>query len=97
MKIEYKLTTEQEQKFKAWYREQDKKAAKDQLAKIESGEYTPLSLEFVRPMLEAGHPYAGCIGVGPTWTITETSVAPTLHVKHWYTNEELDLSDYENW
>lgn len=92
MKIEYALTAEQEAKFNAWYKEQDLKAVKAQSSDKHFSD-NPCALA----CFEHGYPYSGAIGVGPTWIITSNSVAGTIKVRHWFTKEELDLTDYENW
>lgn len=93
MKIEYELTKEQQEKYRAWYREQNAEAAKHQ---IESG-----SLDS-RPEIKAQvekhqRPYPGCVSGGPTWIISTCGIGTSIKVKHWYTDAELDLTDYESW
>jgi hypothetical protein len=42
-------------------------------------------------------PYYGATGGSLTYCFTPTSIGTVIKVKHGFTNEEIDLSDYESW
>lgn len=93
MSIQFELTPEQEAKFLAWKTEQDKKSALRQLAN--------LSPEALQERRNAGfsddEPYAGAIGGIYTFKFTATGLGVVAKVHCGLTEEELDLTDYENW
>jgi len=51
--------------------------------------------DFPPDILEPDKPYFGAIAGGMTYSFTPTGLGTIIKVK--YGNEELDLTDYDNW
>lgn len=92
-KIEYELSEKEEAKFRAWYKEQNQKAAKLQVERGELSDRPELEKEVLRQQC----PYAGCVSAGPTWILDECGIGTAIKARHWYTKEEIDLTDYDRW
>lgn len=93
MKIEFELTEEQVSKYKAWYKEQNAKAANMQVA---SG-YLDGRESIKASVIEQQKPYPGFTSAGPKWILSECGIGTTIEIEHWYTHERLDLTDYDTW
>jgi hypothetical protein len=46
---------------------------------------------------EDGYPYGGATGGGLTYSFTHTPIGTVVKVKNNFTNQEIDLTDYQNW
>lgn len=92
-KIEFTLNEAQEEKLRIWYELQNKKAAKLQ---VDSGELKTRP-ELEKDVIRQQKPYSGITSAGPIWILSQCGIGTSIVVKHWYTNEELDLTDYDNW
>lgn len=83
-----KLNTDQVNKFEKWRKEQDEIRMQHQL---DSGD------THLVDYAENGVAYYGASGGSITLSVTPTGIGAVLKVKHNYTGEELDLTDYESW
>jgi hypothetical protein len=80
----FDLTQEQWSKFHAWKAEQNKKISEQRKgAKFEKSQIN-------------GQPYSGAIGGSYTYSFTPTSIGLIITVKNDLTEDELDLTDYDN-
>ena len=87
----FELTQEQNTKLDTWVKEQDLKAIENQRATFKNPS------EFIVQCWDDGYPYTGAIGGGLTYEFTPTSLGLVTKVKYGLSEEEIDLSDYENW
>lgn len=44
-----------------------------------------------------GHPYYGACDGGLTYEVTPTGIGVVIKVREYFTQEVLDITDYENW
>ena len=91
------LTDEQEAKLNTWLDEQSKLACEMQKDDAATDPDSIFNQAFTRDMIEQGHPYYGAIGGALTFEFTPTSIGCAVKVKHGYTKNEIDLSDYDSW
>lgn len=48
-------------------------------------------------LLESKEVYTGAIGGEFTYSFTPTNLGTVVKVKSWITNEEIDLTEYDQW
>ena len=86
VKIQYELTPEQEKKFREFQKRKD-----EELYEKQKGTHpAEMFLDHENKI-----PYTGAIGGGVTWHLSQTSIGMGISVTVY--DEELDLTDYENW
>ena len=91
---EFSISTSQRERLKNWLYEQRILAVKDQQENIKPGHpwYNDCAIDW-----EIGHPYTGLTGAEETYCFTPNSIGTKLVVKYTPTENEIDLTDYENW
>lgn len=80
----FKLNLNQLEKFNKWAEEQDA---------LVMGQQKGTEFE----ELGCGGPYYGCSGGQYTYMYTPTSLGGIYKIRHNLTENEIDLTDYENW
>lgn len=83
------LNIPQKEKLASWVQEQDKRVLRNQ-KKANHPHYRDMTDGFSQP-------YYGPIGGSYTYHITPTSLGTVLKVSNTVTEEEIDLTEYENW
>lgn len=89
--LRFELNADQVAKYEAWSLEQDKIAVAKQKAETKNPD------AFMVSCWDAGHPYYGAIGGSDTFSFTMTSIGNVVKVRNSYTNEEINLTDYDSW
>jgi len=92
--MRFELDENQIAKYEAWALEQDKIAVEKQKKEIKptDGFYSVYAMCW-----EAGHPYYGVMGGSDTFAFTPNSISVIVTVKNSYTNNKLNLTDYDSW
>lgn len=85
------LTQKQVDKLDSWVKEQAKIALERQKETVKNPSYGFIS------SWEMGYPYEGAIGGSLTYHVTPTSMGVIIKASHSMTDNEIDLTEYEDW
>lgn len=88
------LTEHTIERYKAWKAECYSHAIEKQKAAIKTDD--PFYSTYVA-CWEMGFPYEGAIGGGITFEISPTSLGHIIKARYDYTNETIDLTEYDLW
>lgn len=94
MQISINLDEDQVQQYNDWTREQNILAIKKQK---ENSYARSAHITVMKESWDMGYPYGGAIGGAETWMITHTSIGTIIKIKHTFTENVLDLTDYNSW
>lgn len=92
--LRFELDADQVAKYEAWSLEQDKIAVAKQKSEIKE---TDAFYDVYQMCWDAGHPYYGAIGGSDTFSFCMTSIGNVVKVRNSYTEEEINLTDYDSW
>lgn len=90
----FELSKVQQEKLRDWSKIQDEIALCIQKIEIKEND---VWYEQYKQYWDEGYPYAGAVGGVLTYSFTMTSLGESVVVKNNLTNQEIDLTDYENW
>lgn len=86
-----KISEHTYKKLKNWISECDAKAVAKQRSEYKNPDAVVIAC------WNDGYPYFGAIGGGISYTVTPTSLGAAIKARYTYLDEELDLTEYENW
>ena len=90
MLIQYKLDEKQYKELEQWLDKQNKDIIEKQRSSMSAEDFEDFTMN-------GQFAYTGAIGGGVTYMLTDTSLGTIIKVKHAITNEELDLTNYDEW
>jgi hypothetical protein len=90
----WKLSEKQRAKFDVWIEEQKKLAIAQQ--KLHVLEDSPSYQTYVE-CWEEGWPYTGATGGDLTFMMIPTSLGCIYKIRHNFTHNEIDLTEYDEW
>lgn len=83
----FSLSSEQWQKMHVWYTKIQEEVAAKQWANPETRKH----------MLNEKTPYGGAAGGALTYSFTPTNLGTVVKVTEGFTNQTIDLTEYEDW
>ena len=90
MLIQYKLDEKQCERLDEWLEQQNQAVLEKQKKSMSDEEFKHLTMN-------GKYPYSGAIGGAVTYILTHTSLGSIIKVQHGFTNEVLDLTNYDEW
>lgn len=90
--MKFLLTENQTIRLDEWKANQNKKAVQEQKQNPPD-----VPQDLLDEFWEMGYPYGGAVGGNLTYSFTPTSIGVVVTVKDAFTNETIDLTDYEDW
>jgi len=86
--MKFEISPNQHQKIQEWQKAIDLRVIEEQRHTLDNWAVLTSNGEY---------PYYGAIGGSLTYSFTPTALGVVIKVTHGYTNETLDVTDYENW
>lgn len=90
----FELDEQQKKKLAEWVEKQNQFAIEKQKESI--SESDP-SYSTAQEYWKSGYPYTGAIGGGLTYCFSPTGLGIVTKVQYSLTDEEIDLTDYDEW
>lgn len=88
--MKFHVSLNQQKKLAEWLKVLDEKTIQIQKEQMIPEEWEELTCG-------GEYPYYGTNGAGVQYIFTPTSLGTVLKVKHLFTKEEIDLTEYDNW
>jgi len=95
--MQFQLDEKQQQRLNQWIEAQDLKAIEQQKEELKTMSKDNVLYENYLISHKTGHPYTGAIAGGLTYSFSPTGLGTVIKVKYALTNEEIDLTNYNEW